>query len=61
MKAFVITLSNISSSLETATQMVSPLESYGFDVELFEGTYGNEAVDFLKKQGCRPYSKRLRI
>lgn len=50
MNAFIISLSKISSSLKTATQMIAPLESYGFDVELFEGTYGDEAVEIFKKQ-----------
>jgi glycosyl transferase family 25 len=51
MKAFVITLSKIPSSLETATQMIAPLESYGFKVELFEGTYGNDAVSIAAEEG----------
>jgi glycosyl transferase family 25 len=50
MKAFIITLSNIPSSLETATEMLAPLKSYGFEVELFEGTYGDEAVNLFQEQ-----------
>jgi GR25 family glycosyltransferase involved in LPS biosynthesis len=50
MKAFIITLSKISASLKTATEMIPSLKSYGFKVSLFEGTYGNKAVEIFKKQ-----------
>jgi GR25 family glycosyltransferase involved in LPS biosynthesis len=44
MKAFIITLSKIPASLATATAMIAPLASFGLDVTLFEGVYGDEAV-----------------
>lgn len=51
MKAFIISLSKIESSITTAKAMIEPLESYGFDVELFEGSYGNEMKKIFKTQG----------
>jgi glycosyl transferase, family 25 len=51
MKNFIICLSKISSSLETATNLKNQLEEYGEDVELFEGTYGNEAVNMMQEEG----------
>jgi glycosyl transferase family 25 len=49
MNAFIITLSKILSSLESASETLISLESYEFDVELFEGTYGNDAEETFKK------------
>jgi len=51
MKAFIISLSKIPSSIETAQTMINPLKSYGFDVHLFEGSYGNEMPSLFKQQG----------
>lgn len=51
MKAFIISLSKIESSIITAKAMIEPLQSYGFDVELFEGSYGNEMPSLFKEQG----------
>jgi len=51
MKAFIITLSEIPASLETSSAMIAPLESYGFSVEQFEGSYGNEMKKLFKSQG----------
>jgi len=51
MKNFIICLSKISASFETATNLKSQLENYGEDVELFEGTYGNEAVRMMEEEG----------
>ncbi len=45
MKSFIITLSKISTSLSTALNLKQQLESYGMAAELFEGTYGNDAVE----------------
>jgi GR25 family glycosyltransferase involved in LPS biosynthesis len=45
MKSFIITLSKISTSLTTALNLKQQLESYGMAAELFEGTYGNDAVE----------------
>lgn len=50
MKNFIITLSKIQSSLETATNLKNQLELYGSDVEMFEGTYGNDAVEMMRKE-----------
>ena len=47
MKSFIITLSKISTSLTTALNLKQQLESYGMPAEMFEGTYGNDAVEQL--------------
>jgi GR25 family glycosyltransferase involved in LPS biosynthesis len=51
MKAFIISLSKIESSITTANNMIQPLSNMGFDVELFEGTYGPDAVLLAKEEG----------
>lgn len=51
MKAYIISLSKIPESINTAMKMIDPLKSYGFDVELFEGTYGTDAVKLAKTEG----------
>ena len=51
MKAFVIHLSKIEKSLETATNLFNSLQSFGIDAELFEGTYGNDAVKIFEDEG----------
>jgi GR25 family glycosyltransferase involved in LPS biosynthesis len=43
MKNFIICLSKIEASLKTATDLKNQLEAYGQQVQLFEGTYGNDA------------------
>jgi glycosyl transferase, family 25 len=50
MKAFIIHLSKIPSSLESALQLQQDLKSINIDAELFEGTYGNEAEELIKKE-----------
>ena len=51
MKAFIITLKKIPESLKTAKQMVEPLKRSGFNVKLFEGTYGDQAYELFRTQG----------
>jgi len=51
MKNFVICLSKIETSLATALKLKSQLEEFGADVELFEGTYGNDAVEMMEEEG----------
>ena len=51
MKAFVIGLSRIPASIESANATLSTLKSYGLDVEHWEGTYGNQAEDIFAKEG----------
>jgi GR25 family glycosyltransferase involved in LPS biosynthesis len=51
MKAFIIHLSKIEASAHTARAMVDPLASMGFDVALFEGTYGDDAVELAASEG----------
>jgi GR25 family glycosyltransferase involved in LPS biosynthesis len=50
MKNFIICLSKIEASLKTATDLKNQLEEYGADVELFEGTYGSDAVIMMEKE-----------
>lgn len=51
MKSFIICLSKIESSLTTAVQLKNDLEKLGMDPELFEGTYGNDAIVKMKAEG----------
>lgn len=51
MKNFIICLSQIPESLATATNLKRQLEEYGEWVELFEGTYGNDAVAMMEQEG----------
>jgi GR25 family glycosyltransferase involved in LPS biosynthesis len=50
MKAFIISLSKIPSSYSTALIAKEDLKKSNFEVELFEGTYGNEAKELLIKE-----------
>jgi glycosyl transferase family 25 len=50
-KSYIIHLSKIPASLTTATSLKSQLESFGMDAELFEGTYGNDAVEMMEAEG----------
>lgn len=58
MKNFIICLSKIEASLKTATDLKIKLEEYNEDVELFEGTYGNDAVNLMiaEKRNLHPVS-----
>lgn len=49
MKAFIISLSKIESSIKSANEVLSDLLGMGFDAELFEGTYGNDAVEMFNQ------------
>ena len=51
MKNFIICLSQIPASLATATNLKRQLEEYDVCVELFEGTYGNDAVAMMEQEG----------
>jgi len=51
MKNFIICLSKIPASFETATKLKNQLEKFSTDVELFEGTYGNDAVRMMAEEG----------
>jgi GR25 family glycosyltransferase involved in LPS biosynthesis len=53
MKAFVISLSKISSSYISSKKVLNQLLSYGLEAELFEGTYGYDAPDMFKKDNRR--------
>lgn len=49
-KSFIIHLSKIESSLESALILQKDLKNIDIDAELFEGTYGHEAEKLIKKE-----------
>lgn len=49
-KSFIIHLSKINESLQTALNLKSQLDNFGMPAELFEGTYGNDAVEIIQKE-----------
>jgi glycosyl transferase family 25 len=49
-KSYIIYLSKIDNSLSTALNLKSQLENFNMPVELFEGTYGNTAVELFQKE-----------
>jgi len=51
MKSFIIHLSKIESSLITALNLKRQLEDFNMPVELFEGTYGTDAVRIMDEEG----------
>jgi GR25 family glycosyltransferase involved in LPS biosynthesis len=51
MKSYIICLSKIEASLTTATNLKQRLEEFDMPAELFEGTYGNDAVKIMNEQG----------
>ena len=51
MKTFIICLSKITTSLNTATQLQSKLLELGMESELFEGTYGDQATEMMEEEG----------
>lgn len=51
MKSFIIHLSKIPASLETSTSLKNSLLDIGISAELFEGTYGNDAVKIMETEG----------
>lgn len=51
MRNFIICLSKIEASLTTALNLERQLQEYGAWVELFEGTYGNDAVTQMEQEG----------
>lgn len=53
MKAFIISLSKISSSSASSKKVLAQLLEYGFDAELFEGTYGWDAPELFQEDGRR--------
>lgn len=51
MKNFIICLSKIETSLNTALKLKSQLDNFGHETELFEGTYGTDAVKMMEDEG----------
>jgi len=58
MKAFIIHLPKIESSLRTAVEVKKKLDEYNIENELFEGSYGNTTKQIFEEQNrkCHPYS-----
>jgi GR25 family glycosyltransferase involved in LPS biosynthesis len=58
MKAFIIHLSKIPASLNTAVTVKESLDKFGIENELFEGSYGNEVKKIFEETGrkCHPHS-----
>jgi GR25 family glycosyltransferase involved in LPS biosynthesis len=58
MKAFIIHLSRIPASLNTASKVKESLDEFGIENELFEGSYGNEVKKLFEETGrtCHPHS-----
>jgi glycosyl transferase family 25 len=50
MKSFIIHLSKIPNSLNSAVQLMQWLKEHNMEVELFEGTYGNDAVKLIENE-----------
>ena len=50
MKNFIICLSKIETSLNTALKLKSQLDSFGQETYLFEGTYGTDAVQMMEEE-----------
>jgi glycosyl transferase family 25 len=50
MKSFIIHLSKVKSSLDSALLLQQDLKFINIDADLFEGTYGNEAEELIKKE-----------
>jgi len=50
MKSFIICLSKIEPSLRTATNLLKQLQEYNMPAELFEGTYGHDAVRLMEQE-----------
>jgi GR25 family glycosyltransferase involved in LPS biosynthesis len=50
MKSFIIHLSKIENSLSTALNLKRQLEDFEMPVELFEGTYGTDAVEIIQTE-----------
>jgi GR25 family glycosyltransferase involved in LPS biosynthesis len=50
MKTFIIHLSKIENSLNSALQLQSDLKKYDMEAELFEGTYGHEVEEIFSKE-----------
>jgi GR25 family glycosyltransferase involved in LPS biosynthesis len=51
MKSFIIHLSKFEASKTTALALKAKLEEFNMPVELFEGTYGNDAVGMMEDEG----------
>jgi GR25 family glycosyltransferase involved in LPS biosynthesis len=56
MKTFIIHLSKISNSLESAIGLQKDLKKYDIDAELFEGTYGSDAEEIFQKENREVHS-----
>lgn len=51
MKAYVIGLTQIPSSFDSAIQVYTKLKEYGLDAHFHEGTYGNQVEEIFAQEG----------
>ena len=58
MKAYIIHLSQIKSSLDTAMMLQDALKSINIDAELFEGSYGDEAYLRYTRENKNLYTEK---
>jgi GR25 family glycosyltransferase involved in LPS biosynthesis len=50
MKTFIISLSKIDISIKNAIELQSNLKNFNINAQLFEGTYGNDAIKIFNKE-----------
>jgi glycosyl transferase family 25 len=61
MKSYVIRLKNIETSETLAADCVQSGKAHGLDINLFDGIYGQENIDFqTEKLNVRPWKKKLK-
>jgi GR25 family glycosyltransferase involved in LPS biosynthesis len=60
MKTFIIHLSKIENSLNSALQLQSDLKKYDIEAELFEGTYGHEVEEIFSKEGRKLHHRTFK-
>lgn len=56
MKSYIIALSKIKGSWESGCRLKEELENFNMEAELFEGTYGNDAVGMMEEEGRQLHS-----
>lgn len=58
MNSYIIHLSRIPASFDSAKVLQAQLAAFGITATLWEGTYGNEAIKQYREQGrqCHPWS-----
>jgi glycosyl transferase family 25 len=60
MKNFIIHLPSIQTSLDSATELKINLEKFNVDVEMFNGTRGDDAVQLMNTEGRNLHDSGLK-